>query len=43
MLIKMKNNLSKRNYFFQLVARELNLESIDDVMIHVVNVYTTFE
>jgi hypothetical protein len=36
--IKMKDkNLSNRNYFFQLVARELNLESFDEVMIHIMN------
>jgi hypothetical protein len=34
----MKNkSLSKRNYFFQLVVRELNLESFDEVMIHIMS------
>jgi hypothetical protein len=37
-LIKMKDkNLSERDYFFQLVVRELNLESFDEIMTHIMS------
>jgi hypothetical protein len=36
--IKMKDkSLSERNYFFQFVIRELNLESFDEIMIHIMS------
>jgi hypothetical protein len=39
MLIKMKNKIVlNRDYFFQSIFRHLNLESVDDVMTHMMNV-----
>jgi hypothetical protein len=36
--IKMKESISDRDYFFQSVSRELNLDRTNDVMIHMMNV-----
>jgi hypothetical protein len=34
----MKDSLSERDYLFQSVTRDLNLDSIDEVMTHMINV-----
>ncbi len=40
--IRMKKTLLDRDFLFQSISRELNLELIDDVMTHVVDAHTTF-
>jgi hypothetical protein len=37
MSIKMKNSISDRDYIFQSVTRDLNLDSIEEVMTHLIN------
>jgi hypothetical protein len=36
--IKMKESFSDRDYLFQSISRELNLESIDEIMIHIMTI-----